>query len=103
MAKNSIGLFMQQISQAEDDDKVKVAKIVFDLFMVHDPFKLLTGVMSVSDDGYHILLNRISYWRYIGGPNRRFLGAHVAAGPSRGTSGRMRRIGKVDALGNAIR
>ncbi|KAJ9118074.1 hypothetical protein QFC24_006346 [Naganishia onofrii] len=46
MAKNSIGLFMQQISQAEDDDKVKVAKIVFDLFMVHDPFKLLTGVMS---------------------------------------------------------
>ncbi|KAJ9110074.1 hypothetical protein QFC19_001745 [Naganishia cerealis] len=46
MAKNSIGLFMQQITQAEDDDKVKVAKVVFDLFMVHDPFKLLTGVMS---------------------------------------------------------
>ncbi|KAI5451535.1 chromosome condensation complex Condensin, subunit G [Naganishia albida] len=45
MAKNSIGLFMQQIGQAEGDLQVKVAKIVFDLFMVHDPFNLLTGIM----------------------------------------------------------
>lgn len=48
MAKNSIGLFMQQIGQAEGDLQVKVAKIVFDLFMVHDPFNLLTGIMPVS-------------------------------------------------------
>ena len=48
MAKNSIALFMQQIGQAEGDLKVKVAKIVFDLFIIHDPFTLLTGVMPVS-------------------------------------------------------
>lgn len=50
MAKNSIGLFMQQIGQAEGELQVKVAKIVFDLFMVHDPFNLLTGVMPVRLD-----------------------------------------------------
>lgn len=50
MAKNSIALFMQQIGQADGDLKVKVAKIVFDLFIIHDPFTLLTGVMPVSEN-----------------------------------------------------
>ena len=38
---------MQQIGQAEGELKVKVAKIVFDLLIIHDPFTLLTGVMPV--------------------------------------------------------
>ncbi|BEI81457.1 hypothetical protein CcaverHIS002_0206170 [Cutaneotrichosporon cavernicola] len=36
MAAQSFGLFIQQVASADDELKVKVVRIIFDLFMVHD-------------------------------------------------------------------
>jgi len=47
MAANSFGLFIQQLTAADDELKVKVVRIIFDLLMVHEPEKLVAKTMSV--------------------------------------------------------
>ncbi|WVQ95614.1 hypothetical protein IAU59_002712 [Kwoniella sp. CBS 9459] len=46
MAANSLGLFIQQLSVADDLLKAKVCQIVFDLFMVHDINELVSKTMA---------------------------------------------------------
>ncbi|OCF43623.1 condensin complex subunit 3 [Kwoniella heveanensis CBS 569] len=46
MAANSLGLFIQQLSAADDELKVKVCQILFDLFMVHDINELVSKTMA---------------------------------------------------------
>ncbi|KAK8850500.1 hypothetical protein IAR55_004418 [Kwoniella newhampshirensis] len=45
MAANSFGLFVQQLTTADDELKVKVCQIIFDLFMVHDINTLVSKTM----------------------------------------------------------
>jgi condensin complex subunit 3 len=47
MAVNSFGLFIQQLTAADDELKVKVVQVIFDLLMVHDVEKVVAGIMSV--------------------------------------------------------
>lgn len=47
MAVNSFGLFLQQLQVADDELKLKVIQIVFDLLMVHDITTLVSKTMSV--------------------------------------------------------
>ncbi|WWC92262.1 uncharacterized protein L201_007216 [Kwoniella dendrophila CBS 6074] len=46
MAANSFGLFIQQLTAADDELKVKVCQIVFDLLMVHDINGLVSKTMA---------------------------------------------------------
>ncbi|KLT44848.1 hypothetical protein CC85DRAFT_295396 [Cutaneotrichosporon oleaginosum] len=46
MASQSFGLFIQQLTAADDELKVKVVQIIFDLFMVHDIPTLLAGIIE---------------------------------------------------------
>jgi hypothetical protein len=48
MAADSFGLFIQQLSAADDELKVKVVQIVFDLLMVQDISTLVSKTMPVS-------------------------------------------------------
>lgn len=48
MAANSFGLFIQQLTAADDELKVKVVQIVFDLLMVQDITTLVSKTMPVS-------------------------------------------------------
>lgn len=48
MAAQSFGLFVQQLTAADDHLKVKVAQIVFDLLMVQDIQTLVSMTMPVS-------------------------------------------------------
>lgn len=48
MAANSFGLFIQQLNAADDELKVKVVQIVFDLMMVQDINTLVSKTMPVS-------------------------------------------------------
>jgi hypothetical protein len=50
MAANSFGLFIQQLSAADDELKIKVVHIVFDLLMVQDINDLVSKTMSVSGE-----------------------------------------------------
>jgi condensin complex subunit 3 len=45
MAATSLGLFIQQLNAADDELKVKVVHIIFDLLMVHDVEKLANANM----------------------------------------------------------
>ena len=47
MAANSFGLFIQQLNAADDELKVKVVQIVFDLLMVQDINTLVSKTMPV--------------------------------------------------------
>jgi hypothetical protein len=47
MAANSFGLFVQQISAADDELKVTVIRIIYDLLMVHDIETLVSGTLPV--------------------------------------------------------
>lgn len=47
MAANSFGLFIQQLTAADDELKVKVTRIVFDLLMVQDIQTLVSKTMPV--------------------------------------------------------
>lgn len=47
MAANSFGLFIQQLSAADDELKVKVVQVIFDLLMVHDIETLVAKTMPV--------------------------------------------------------
>jgi condensin complex subunit 3 len=47
MATNSFGLFVQQLQQADDELKVKVVQIVFDLLMVQEIQELVSKTMPV--------------------------------------------------------
>lgn len=47
MASNSFGLFVQQVSQADDELRVKVVQILYDLLMVHDIETLVSGTLPV--------------------------------------------------------
>ncbi|OCF54753.1 condensin complex subunit 3 [Kwoniella mangroviensis CBS 10435] len=46
MAANSFGLFIQQLTAADDDLKVKVCQVVFDLLMLHDINDLVSNTMA---------------------------------------------------------
>jgi condensin complex subunit 3 len=46
MASQSFGLFIQQLTAADDELKVKVVQVIFDLFMVHDIPTLLAGIIE---------------------------------------------------------
>jgi len=48
MAAGSFGLFVQQLSAADDQLKTKVAQIVFDLLMIHDISQLVEKTFPVS-------------------------------------------------------
>lgn len=48
MASNSFGLFVQQVSAADDELRVKVVQILYDLLMVHDIETLVSGTLPVS-------------------------------------------------------
>lgn len=48
MAANSFGLFIQQLNAADDELKVKVVQIIFDLLMVQDIPELVAKTMAVS-------------------------------------------------------
>ena len=48
MAANSFGLFIQQLNAADDEVKVKVVQIIFDLLMVQDIPTLVSKTMPVS-------------------------------------------------------
>jgi condensin complex subunit 3 len=48
MAANSFGLFIQQLNAADDELKVKVVQIIFDLLMVQDIPELVSKTMAVS-------------------------------------------------------
>ncbi|EIW69906.1 hypothetical protein TREMEDRAFT_30304 [Tremella mesenterica DSM 1558] len=48
MAANSFGLFVQQLTAADDQLKVKVVQIIFDLLMVQDIQELVSKTMPVS-------------------------------------------------------
>lgn len=48
MAANSFRLFIHQLQAADDELKVKVAQIVFDLLMVQDIQELVSKTMPVS-------------------------------------------------------
>ena len=52
MAAGSFGLFVQQLSAADDQLKTKVAQIVFDLMMVHDIAQLVEKTFPVSCNVY---------------------------------------------------
>ncbi|WWD20683.1 hypothetical protein CI109_105159 [Kwoniella shandongensis] len=45
MAANSFGLFIQQLTTADDELKVKVCQVIFDLFMVHNINTLVSKTM----------------------------------------------------------
>ena len=47
MASNSFGLFVQQVSAADDELQVKVVKILFDLLTLHDIETLVAGTLPV--------------------------------------------------------
>jgi condensin complex subunit 3 len=47
MATNSFGLFIQQLQAADDELKLKVVQVLFDLLMVHDFATLLKKTMPV--------------------------------------------------------
>ena len=47
MAASSLGLFVQQLSAADDQLKIKVVQIVFDLLMVQDIPTLVSKTMPV--------------------------------------------------------
>jgi len=47
MAADSFGLFVQQLSAADDQLKTKVAQIIFDLLMVHDIAQLVEKTFPV--------------------------------------------------------
>jgi len=47
MAANSFGLFIQQLNAADDQLKVKVVQIVFDLLMVQDIPTITSKTMPV--------------------------------------------------------
>ncbi|WVW80873.1 hypothetical protein I302_102863 [Kwoniella bestiolae CBS 10118] len=46
MATNSFGLFIQQLTAADDELKVKVCQVVFDLLMLHDINDLVSNTMA---------------------------------------------------------
>lgn len=45
MASNSFGLFIQQLTAADDELKVKVVQVIFDLLMIHDIDSLIVKTM----------------------------------------------------------
>ena len=47
MAANSFGLFVQQLTVADSDLKVKLVQIIFDLLMVQDITTLMSKTMPV--------------------------------------------------------
>jgi condensin complex subunit 3 len=58
MAADSFGLFVQQLSAADDTLKIKVAQIVLDLLMVHDIPVLVAKAMPVGDNSNSFLVSR---------------------------------------------
>ncbi|WVR08557.1 hypothetical protein IAU60_005612 [Kwoniella sp. DSM 27419] len=46
MAANSFGLFIQQLSAGDDELKIKVCQVIFDLLMVHDINTLVAKTMA---------------------------------------------------------
>lgn len=48
MASNSFSLFASTVTQADDELRPKIVRILFDLFMVHDIPSLVKGEKSVS-------------------------------------------------------
>ena len=47
MAANSFGLFVQQLNAADDQLKVKIVQVIFDLLMVQDIQTLVSKSMPV--------------------------------------------------------
>ena len=60
MASNSFGLFVQQVSAADDELQVKVVKILYDLLMVHDIETLVAGTLPVSCTSSYLLRTLLS-------------------------------------------
>lgn len=47
MASNSFGLFVQQVSAADDELRIRVVQILYDLLVVHDIETLVAGTLPV--------------------------------------------------------
>jgi condensin complex subunit 3 len=47
MAVNSFGLFVQQLTAADDELKLKIVQVLFDLLMVQDIPTLVSKIMQV--------------------------------------------------------
>jgi condensin complex subunit 3 len=47
MASNSFGLFVQQLSAADDELRVQITYIIYDLLMLHDIGEMLSGTLPV--------------------------------------------------------
>ena len=59
MASNSFGLFVQQVSAADDELQVKVVQILYDLLMVHDIETLVAGTLPVRPPLHPVLTTRL--------------------------------------------
>ncbi|WVO20456.1 uncharacterized protein IAS62_001753 [Cryptococcus decagattii] len=60
MAANSFGLFIQQLTSADDVLKVKVCQIIFDLFLVHDIDTLVSKTMVQPDKVVELIRHTLS-------------------------------------------
>lgn len=48
MASNSFGLFVQQLSAADDELRVQITYIIYDLLILHDNSQMVAGTLPVS-------------------------------------------------------
>jgi condensin complex subunit 3 len=48
MASNSFGLFVQQLSAADDELRVQITYIIYDLLILHDNGQMVSGTLPVS-------------------------------------------------------
>ncbi|TYJ51732.1 hypothetical protein B9479_007684 [Cryptococcus floricola] len=60
MAANSFGLFIQQLQTADDELKVKVCQVIFDLLMVHDIDALISKTMVQRDNVVELVRHTLS-------------------------------------------
>ncbi|WVQ70731.1 hypothetical protein IAR50_000253 [Cryptococcus sp. DSM 104548] len=60
MAANSFGLFIQQLQTADDELKVQVCQIIFDLLMVHDIDTLISKTMVQRDNVVELVRHTLS-------------------------------------------
>ncbi|WVN89766.1 uncharacterized protein L203_104996 [Cryptococcus depauperatus CBS 7841] len=60
MAASSFGLFIQQLTSADDELKVKVCQVIFDLLMVHDIDTLVSKTMVQTDKVIELIRHTIS-------------------------------------------
>jgi len=50
MASSSFGLFVQQLQASDDELRVQIVYIIYDLLILHDNNKLVAGTIDVSAD-----------------------------------------------------